>query len=58
MSAGFLCCRSFFLFVSKKQKVYDVHMNACIPEIYQSGREMQGTWLASNIGILVFELIS
>lgn len=26
-------------------------MNACIPEIYQSGREIQGTWLVSNIGI-------
>ena len=35
-------CRCCFFFV------YDVHMNACIPEINQSGREMQGTWLGSN----------
>ena len=26
-------------------------MNACIPEVYQSGREMQGTWLKRDVGI-------
>lgn len=29
-------------------------MNACIPEINQSGREMQGTYLGSSYEISVF----
>lgn len=37
-----------FLFSETNKTVYDVHMNACIPEINQSGREMQETWLGSN----------
>lgn len=40
-----------FFFPKKKKTVYDVHMNACIPEINQSGREMWETWLGSDFGI-------